>query len=58
MSDGTACYHGRCYAKQFSLGHLLALPKKALSKLTLGDVGVEVMKEIISLNAKRKGRVS
>jgi hypothetical protein len=40
-------YHGRCYIRRFSYLAFLQLPRAELAKLTLGDVGVTVMRAII-----------
>lgn len=48
-SDGRACYHGRCYAKQFGVDKFLRLPKKQLSNLTLGDVGPDLARAIMGV---------
>jgi len=55
-SDGRACYHGRCYAKKYGLAKFLRLPKKTLSKLTLGDLGSELMKAVAREHSKNNAR--
>ena len=52
MSSGEACYHGRCFVQKFGLGTLLALPRRQLAKLTLGDVGAHTMRAIARKRAR------
>lgn len=51
-SSGIACYHGRCFARKFGFEALLALPRKQLAKLTLGDVGAYTMRAIVRRRAR------
>jgi hypothetical protein len=40
-------YHGRCFAKKFGVDALLALPMAQTEKLTLGDLGVDLMGQLL-----------
>jgi hypothetical protein len=40
-------WHGRCFAKKFGVGTLLALPMAQTEKLTLGDLGVDLMGQLL-----------
>lgn len=55
-SDGRACYHGRCYAKQFGVEALLKLPKETLRGLAVGDVGQALAEKIIQDRLTQKRR--
>lgn len=52
-SDGSACYHGRCYAKKYGVDRFLSLPKSALFKLTICDVGLNLAEAIVKERGKR-----
>ncbi len=41
-------YHGRCFAKKFGVDALLALPMAQTEKLTLGDLGVDLMSQLVN----------
>lgn len=40
-------WHGRCFKKKFGLERLLEEGDERLSRLTLGDLGVELMRQIV-----------
>lgn len=41
-------YHGRCFVMRFGCKALLALPKAKTDRLTLGDLGVRLMKALLN----------
>jgi hypothetical protein len=40
-------YHGRCFIHVFGFKSLLALPRSKQDRLTLGDLGPDVMRRLI-----------
>lgn len=41
-------WHGACYLDRFGITRLLDLPDAQTDKLTLGDIGVSVMKRLLN----------
>lgn len=52
--DGSALYHGRCYAKEFGIDALLRQPKKVLLNLTVADVGMDLAEAIVTRHSTRQ----
>lgn len=48
-------YHGRCFVAIFGEGGLHALPKSKQDRLTLGDLGVEVMRRLVEKRSPGRG---
>ena len=46
-------WHGRCFLSKFGARKFFALPDVDLNTLTLGDIGVEVMKKLVRRGSKR-----
>lgn len=44
-------WHGRCFAKHIGMTRLLELPPEKTARLTLGDLGVDLMKRLIAITA-------
>ena len=51
MLDG---YHGRCFARKFGLESMFAHKRAEISRLTLGDLGVRLMGEVLDHLAREK----
>lgn len=49
-------YYGRCIVRRFGLAALVALPAAQTDKLTLGDLGVEWMRQLLDARAPTKTR--
>lgn len=41
-------WHGRCFERKFGMERMLEMPRKELVKLSLGDLGVDLMKELLA----------
>jgi len=46
-------YHGRCFIRSYGLDALLALPAEELNKLTISDVGVPVIRQIMARDTSK-----
>lgn len=40
-------FHGRCYADEYGIAELLALPTIETDKLCIGDIGIQLMSKIL-----------
>ncbi len=40
-------WHGRCFAEKFGVDRLLQMPREETVKLTLGDLGVDLMGRLL-----------
>ncbi len=40
-------WHGRCFARKFGTDRLVEMPGKETAKLSLGDLGVDLMRRIL-----------
>jgi hypothetical protein len=49
-------YHGRCFVRRFGVPALIALPPAQTDKLTLVDLGVEWMRQLLDARAPTKTR--
>jgi hypothetical protein len=47
QSSKETFWHGRCFAKQFGTDRLLELPREQLEKLSLGDLGLRLMRAVV-----------
>jgi hypothetical protein len=47
VEHGASWFHGRCFVQHVGKAALFALPKAQTDKLTLGDLGVDLMKQLI-----------
>lgn len=45
-------FHGRCFVKRFGGKALGALPKAKTDRLTIGDLGVRLMKALLNQRAR------
>lgn len=48
-------FHGRCFVTLFGFSALVALPREKLNRLTLGDLGPELMRELIGIRFPSEG---
>lgn len=46
-TKGTPWFHGRCFAAKFGDDAILKLGKRDRDKLTLGDLGVRLMRSLV-----------
>jgi len=47
IDHGKQWLHGRCFVSRYGKAQLCHLPKTKTDRLTLGDLGVEIMKYLI-----------
>lgn len=40
-------WHGRCFANRFGVARMLDMPREQLTTLTIGDLGVRLMCEVM-----------
>lgn len=48
-------FHGRCFIERFGFSFLAALPKSKTNRLTLGDIGSTMMRQLIRSREKASG---
>ncbi len=52
IETSDAHYHGRCFIRSFGVEQLLAMPGAELRKLTIGDVGITVIRQIMAAETR------
>jgi len=48
QSSPDVFWHGRCFVKRFGIERLLEMPRKETTKLSLGDLGLDLMRALVS----------